>query len=70
MFIHNGIVMSSSRFSQVLYTEIKIYLSYLLSHYIVSVHFNNLPSTEICNKLMRDLSMLTYIYLNVDEYVW
>ncbi len=34
---------------------------------IVSVHFNNFYYMGICNKLTRHLSMLTYIYLNVDE---
>ncbi len=34
---------------------------------IVSVHFNNFYCMEICDKLTRHLSMLTYIYLNVDE---
>ncbi len=33
----------------------------------VSVHFNHLYCTEICDKLRRDLAMLTYIYLDVDE---
>ncbi len=34
---------------------------------IVSVHFNNFYCMGICDKLTRHLSMLTYIYLNVDE---
>ncbi len=34
----------------------------------VSVHFNEFYCTEICNKLRRDLAMLTYIYLDVNEY--
>ncbi len=34
---------------------------------IVSVHFNHFHCMGICNKLSRHLSMLTYIYLNVDE---
>ncbi len=35
---------------------------------IVSVHFNHFrPCMKICNTLRRHLSMLTYIYLNVDE---
>ncbi len=29
----------------------------------VSVHFNNFYCPEICDKLRRDLAMLTYIYL-------
>ncbi len=33
----------------------------------VSVHFNHFYCTEICDKLMRDLAMLTYIYYDVDE---
>ncbi len=33
----------------------------------VSVHFNHFYCMEICDKLRRDLAMLTYIYLNVDE---
>ncbi len=39
----------------------------LHNHDIVSVHFNHIPCTGICDKLSRHLSMLTYIYLNVDE---
>ncbi len=35
--------------------------------YIVSVHFDKINCTEICDKLRRQLSMLTYIYFNVDE---
>ncbi len=34
---------------------------------IVSVYFNNFHCMRICDKLSRHLSMLTYIYLNVDE---
>ncbi len=34
---------------------------------IVSVHFNHFYYTKICNKLSRDIAMLTYIYLNVDD---
>ncbi len=34
---------------------------------IVSVHFNHFLCMGICNKLSRHLSMLTYIYRNVDE---
>ncbi len=34
---------------------------------IVSVHFNHFYCMEICDKLSRDLDMLTYIYLNVDD---
>ncbi len=33
----------------------------------VSVHFNDFYCMGICDKLSRHLSMLTYIYLNVDE---
>ncbi len=33
----------------------------------VSVHFNHFYCTDICDKLRKDLAMLTYIYLNVDE---
>ncbi len=33
----------------------------------VSVHFNHFYCMGICDKLSRHLSMLTYIYLNVDE---
>ncbi len=33
----------------------------------VSVHFNHLYCMGICDKLSRHLSMLTYMYLNVDE---
>ncbi len=38
-------------------------------HYcdIVSVHFNHFYCMGICDKLTKHLSMLTYIYLNVDE---
>ncbi len=36
-------------------------------HDIVSVHFNNFYCTEICDKLNRDLAMLTYISLNMDD---
>ncbi len=35
---------------------------------IVSVHFNNCFCMGICDKLTWHLSMLPYIYLNVDEY--
>ncbi len=34
----------------------------------VSVHFNHFYCMGICDKLSRHLSMLTYIYLNMDEY--
>ncbi len=34
---------------------------------IVSVHFKHFYCMEICDKLSRHLSMLTYIYLNVCE---
>ncbi len=34
---------------------------------IDSVRFNHFPCMGICNKLSRLLSMLTYIYLNMDE---
>ncbi len=34
---------------------------------IVSVHFNHFYWTEICDKLRRDLTMLIYIYFDVDE---
>ncbi len=33
---------------------------------IVSVHFHHFCCTQICDKLSRDLAMLTYIYINVD----
>ncbi len=33
----------------------------------VSVHFNNFYCIQICYKLRRDLAMLTYIYLDVDD---
>ncbi len=41
----------------------------LHNHDIVSVQFNYFYDTEICDKLRRDLVMLTYIilYLIVDE---
>ncbi len=39
----------------------------LHNHDIVSVHFNHFYCMGICNKLNRHLSMLTYIYLKVDE---
>ncbi len=32
------------------------------------VHFNHFPCTGICDKLSKHLSMLIYIYLNVNEY--
>ncbi len=35
---------------------------------IVSVHFNHFYCIGICDKLTGHLSMLTYIYLNVDEF--
>ncbi len=35
------------------------------NHDIVSVHFNNFYCTEICDKLSRDLAMLTYIYISM-----
>ncbi len=33
----------------------------------VSVHFNHFYCMEICDKLRRDLAMLTYLYVDVDE---
>ncbi len=36
---------------------------------IVSVHFNHFPCMGICTKLSKYLSMLTYIYLNMDELI-
>ncbi len=39
----------------------------LHNHDTVSVHFNYFYCTEICDKLSRDLAMLTYKYLNVDD---
>ncbi len=40
----------------------------LLHNYdIVSAHFNHFPYMRICDTLKRHLSMLTGIYLNVDE---
>ncbi len=36
---------------------------------IVSEHFNHFHCIGICDKLTRHLSMLTYIYFNVDERV-
>ncbi len=39
----------------------------LHNHNIVSEHFNHFYFTEICDKLNRDLDMLIYIYLNVDD---
>ncbi len=38
------------------------------NHDIVSGHFNNFPCTGIYDKVSSHLSMLTYIYLNVDEH--
>ncbi len=40
----------------------------LYNHELVLVHFNYFHHTEICDKLKRDLAMLTYIYVDVDEY--
>ncbi len=34
---------------------------------IASIHFNHFHCMGICDKLSRHLSMLPYIYLNVDE---
>ncbi len=39
----------------------------LHNHDLVSVHLNHFPCTGIRDKLSRHLSMLTYVYLNVDE---
>ncbi len=39
----------------------------LHNHDTVSVHFSHFYCTEICDNLSRDLAMLTYIYLNVDD---
>ncbi len=39
----------------------------LHNHAIVSIHFNHFYCMGICDKLSSLLSMLTYIYLNVDE---
>ncbi len=39
----------------------------LHNHDIVSVHFDHYHCMEICDKLSRDLAMLTYIYLIVDD---
>ncbi len=50
-----------------------IYKTYIIpakplhNHAIVSVHFNNFYCMEICDKVSRNLAMLTYIYLKVDE---
>ncbi len=40
----------------------------LHNHDTVPVHFNHFYCTKICDKLRRDLSILTYMYLNGDEY--
>ncbi len=44
-------------------------VSYLPNHYSdpVSEHFNHFQWTEICDKLRRDLAMLTYTNFDVDE---
>ncbi len=34
---------------------------------IVSVHSNNCSCMEICDTVRKHLSMLIYIYLNIDE---
>ncbi len=34
---------------------------------IVSVHFNHFYYMGICDKLSKDLSVLIYIYFNVDD---
>ncbi len=49
--------------------ELRYYISAKPLHNrdTVSVHFNNIYCTEICDKLSRDLAMLTYTYLNVDD---
>ncbi len=39
----------------------------LHNHDIVSVHFNHFHCTEIWDKLRKDLYMINYIYLDVDE---
>ncbi len=37
------------------------------NRHIVSIYFNHFHCMGICNKLTRHLSMLTYIYRNLDE---
>ncbi len=57
-------------YKDTLYNEIDDYsipAKPLHNHDIVSVHFNHFYCMEICNKPRKDLAMLTYIYLNVDE---
>ncbi len=39
----------------------------LHNRYIVSVHFNHFHCMGIWDKLSKHTSVLTYIYLNVDE---
>ncbi len=49
------------------FQEICIPAKLLHNRDIVSVHFNYFYCMGICDKLSRHLSMLTYIYLNVDD---
>ncbi len=48
-------------------TALPISAKPLHNHNIVSVHFIHFYCPEICDKLSRDLAMLTYTYLNVDD---
>ncbi len=54
--------------------KVKIYTTYTpakspQNYDIVAVYSNHVPCTQICDKLSKDLAMLTYIYLNVDEFL-
>ncbi len=51
----------------ILFTTMHTPAKPLHNHDIVSVHFNHFNCMGICDKLSKQLSMLTYIYLNVDE---
>ncbi len=58
---------TKSRFLTVCFATFSIPAKPLHNHDIVSVQFNHFYCMEICDKLRRDLAMLTYIYINVDE---
>ncbi len=57
----------SSKRKQIYTVNLHIPAKPLHSSDTVSVHFNHFYCMEICGKLRRDLAMLTYIYLDVDE---
>ncbi len=52
---------------QTTHANVKCPISALCQTCQAITHFNHFYCIEICDKLSRDLAMVTYIYLNVDE---